>query len=195
MNPTDCYNPVVKILSGNEFDIDKMIPDEVPTYWEQATKIAKNPFLASKFFDEYMNSFVDTLLGKDMTDGIGVIGKYKAHYGTVEAQGRGTLHCHLLLWIDGSLNPQQIKDHVLKAKDNEFLANLLNYIDNSVYTDVPDKLPDSDLVTVMCHNRVPHQPWRPMSHPPPSAPLLPAPAYMVMGSVMHLTAWSYPVIT
>ena len=37
--------------------------------------------------------------------------------------------------------------------------------------------------------------WRPMSHPPSSAPLLPAPAYLVMGSATDLTTWSHPVIT
>ena len=37
--------------------------------------------------------------------------------------------------------------------------------------------------------------WRPMLRPPSSAPLLLAPAYLVMGSATDLTTWSQPVIT
>lgn len=29
----------------------------------------------------------------------------KAYYGCVEAQGGGTLHCHMLVWVEGGLNP------------------------------------------------------------------------------------------
>ncbi|KAG2368149.1 hypothetical protein BDR07DRAFT_1448479 [Suillus spraguei] len=30
------------------------------------------------------------------------------------AQGRGTLHCHMLIWLEGALNPNEIKDQILQ---------------------------------------------------------------------------------
>jgi hypothetical protein len=47
-----------------------------------------------------MKAFISALLGYDPTqenlEG-GVLGVVKAYYGCVEAQGRGTLHCHMLV--------------------------------------------------------------------------------------------------
>ena len=33
----------------------------------------------------------------------GILGLVKAYYGCVEAQGRGTLHCHMMIWLEGGL--------------------------------------------------------------------------------------------
>ena len=138
INPLDICNPIVQIIDGKRFNIDDMTKGEIPTYWEQSCMVAKNPFLGANFFDMYMMVFVDTLLGRGMDDCKGVIGQYKLHYETVEAQGRGTPHCHLLLWIEGSLNLQETKERVLVAKDKEFLEKPLFYIDDSIHTHVPD---------------------------------------------------------
>ena len=43
--------------------------------------------------------FIKHVLGVD-SDHNGVFGPTNAHYGTVEQQGRLTLHLHLLLWIN-----------------------------------------------------------------------------------------------
>ena len=154
-NPTDSYNPIIKILNGEDIDIDRMTKEQVPTYWEQACKVAKNPFLAAKFFDTYMNTIVENLLGKGMNNNKGVFGTYKAHYGTVEAQGQGTLHCHMLLWVEGSLNPQEIKDKVLMDKDKQFLARLLNYIDDTIHTSVPQANKNFSSVNVLSDTAYP----------------------------------------
>jgi hypothetical protein len=38
-----------------------------------------------------------------------MLGLIKAYYGCVEAQGYGTLHCYMLVWVEGGLNPTEIK--------------------------------------------------------------------------------------
>ena len=96
VNPADCFNPIVKVVKGESIDIDKMTADDIPTYWAQLCIIAKNPFVGAKFFHHFIDTFVDKVLGRDRKDRLGVLGQYKTHYGTVEAQGRGSLHCHLL---------------------------------------------------------------------------------------------------
>ena len=54
------------------------------------------------------------------------------------------LHCHMLLWIEGGLNPDEIKERVLT--DDNFKESLLKYLDSAISTCVPDD-PDP-LVTV-----------------------------------------------
>ncbi|KAJ4477605.1 hypothetical protein C8R41DRAFT_772992, partial [Lentinula lateritia] len=58
INPADVYNPLVKFLAGSEIDIDNMLPDQIPRYWDQAVLIAKNPCVVSNFFNIYMNAFI-----------------------------------------------------------------------------------------------------------------------------------------
>jgi len=65
INPADIYNPVVKFLGGSDIDIDNLLPEQVPNYWEQAILVAKNPFVAAKFFNIYMKAFISALLGYD----------------------------------------------------------------------------------------------------------------------------------
>ncbi|KAF9642417.1 hypothetical protein BDM02DRAFT_3105728, partial [Thelephora ganbajun] len=65
VNPADVYNPVVKFLSGHNIDIDNLMSHEVPTYWEQAKVVARNPCIAAEFFDTYLNAFFSAILHYD----------------------------------------------------------------------------------------------------------------------------------
>jgi len=95
--------------------------------------------VAAKFFNIYMKAFIRTLLGHDPhnknSEG-GIFRPVKGYYGCVEAQGRGTLHCHMLVWLKGGLNPDEIKHHVLHNKS--FKTQLLNFMEDSISTSVPD---------------------------------------------------------
>lgn len=148
INPADVFNPLVKFLAGADIDIDHLFPDQIPDYREQAFLIARNPAVAAKFFNIYMRAFIETVLGYDPAqtnlEG-GVLGVVKAYFGCVESQGRGTLHCHMLVWLEGGLNPNQIRDRVLKDGEAEFCERLLAYLDDSISTEIP-KDPDADLV-------------------------------------------------
>lgn len=148
INPADVFNPLVKFLAGSDIDIDHLFPDQVPDYREQAFLIARNPAVAAKFFNIYMRAFIDSVLGYDPKQNNlegGVLGVVKAYYGCVESQGRGTLHCHMLVWLEGGLNPNQIKDKVLKDGESEFCTRLLAFLDDTISTEIP-KDPDPSLV-------------------------------------------------
>lgn len=110
--------------------------------------MAKNPFIAAKFFNIIMDNFFKIILGQlpggDKSNG-GILGHCKGYYGCVEAQGRGTLHCHIVVWLEGALNPQEIKDRVLADGDTTFLDRLLNYLDDTIHTHVPDVPSDPDI--------------------------------------------------
>ena len=40
INPADVYNPLMKFLAGSEINIDHLLPEQVPNYWEQALLVA-----------------------------------------------------------------------------------------------------------------------------------------------------------
>ncbi|KAK0452804.1 uncharacterized protein EV420DRAFT_1621675 [Desarmillaria tabescens] len=83
-----------------------------------------------------MKAFISVVLGVDSGD-VGALGKVKAYYGCVEAQGRGMLHCHMLVWLEGGLNPNEIKDQILQKGDQEFCDRLLAFLDDTISTCVP----------------------------------------------------------
>src|SRR5882762_8690822 len=65
---------------------------------EKENLIADNPVASARFFHFMMQAFIKHVLGVD-TDHPGIYGDTAAYYGTVEQQGRLTLHMHMLLWI------------------------------------------------------------------------------------------------
>ena len=112
INPADVYNPLVKFLTGSDININNLLPEQVPDYMQQPILIAKNPFIAAQFFNIYLKAFLKTVLGYDASDTnkIGVLSRVSAYYGCIEAQGCGTLHCHMLVWLKDALNCDQIRD-------------------------------------------------------------------------------------
>ena len=140
INPADVYNPLVKFLAGSDIDIDNLLPEQVPNFHEQSILIARNPAVGAKFFNIYMKAFIKTLLrfeGRQSGLHEGVLGTVNGYYGCVESQGRGTLHCHMLIWLEGGLNPNQIKDRVLRCEEQSFKDRLLRYLEDTISTCIP----------------------------------------------------------
>ena len=146
INPADVYNPLVKFLAGADIDMDNMLEDKVPKYWDQTLLVVKNPIVSAWFFSIVMKAFIKTVLGFDPGQSSlegGILGIVKGYYGCVESQGRGTLHCHMLVWIEGGLNPNKIRDKVMKADEEGFHQQLLTFLDDSISTCIPPQ-PDVD---------------------------------------------------
>ncbi|CAF5037428.1 unnamed protein product, partial [Rotaria sp. Silwood1] len=57
----------------------------------------------------------------------GVFGLAKAYFGTVESQGRGSLHLHLVIWLNHEYTPAQLKENI---QNQDFRENLLNYLED-----------------------------------------------------------------
>lgn len=150
INPADIYNPLVRFLAGDEIDVDNVVGDNRDNSWNQSIFIARNPFVAGKFFHIYMQAFFKCLLGfdvKTMSCSKGLFGVTKGYFGCVEAQGRGSLHCHLLVWLEGALDPQEIKDRIVEGGDQEFGERLCRFIDDSISNGVPPEpafMPEND---------------------------------------------------
>ena len=141
INPADVFNPLVKFLAGDEINIDNLLPEQVPNYWDQAILVAHNPALAAWFFNIYMKAFISSILGYDPKhqncEGA-ILSLVKGYYGCVEAQGHGTLHCHMMAWVKGGLNPNEIRDRVINENDTEFAAHLIQFFDDMISNKIPD---------------------------------------------------------
>ena len=142
INPADVYSPLINLLTGEEINIECLLPKQVSDYHHQSHLIAKDPVLAAWFFDAYMKTFFDTILHFNdcLTNEIqsSVLGITKGYYGTVEAQGRGSLHCHMLVWLEGGLNPTEICDHLLNDPDGPFEKHLISYLEENIQSAIPD---------------------------------------------------------
>ena len=138
VNPADVYSPIVKFLAGNDIDVDNLLPDQVPTYWEQAGVVACNPCIAAEFFDTYINAFISAILRydpKQRSTQPGILGVTKAYYGCVEAQGRGSLHCHMVVWVHGGLTSDEIRDRALA--DHRWRDRLIEFLDDTICNVIP----------------------------------------------------------
>ena len=62
--------------------------------YRRAEVVASHPVATAKFFHVLINNILNTMIIG------GVLGPVKAYFGTVESQGRGSLHLHLLIWLD-----------------------------------------------------------------------------------------------
>lgn len=76
-----------------------------------------------------VQTFLQCVLGVDSKD-LGLFGKTIAYYGTVEQQGRLTLHLHLLLWIQAAFTPQEIRDKLM-SEDGAFQKRMVEYLESS----------------------------------------------------------------
>ena len=140
INPADIYNPVVRFLAGHNIDVDNLLDDDVPQYHNQSILIAKNPVIVAQFFNIYMKAFISTILrydpkGKDLEGSI--LEVVKAYYGCIEAQGQGTLHCYMLIWLEGGLNPDEIKQKFMESDNENFQQHILTFLDDSISNYIP----------------------------------------------------------
>ncbi|KAJ3487728.1 hypothetical protein NLI96_g3330 [Meripilus lineatus] len=128
-SPVDYKSPLcLYYCAGDTVDLDAPLIS-MPTSEERSRMIAANPVACSKFFHLMVSLFIDILLAPGSSKG-GLFGPTLSYYGTVESQGRLTLHLHLLLWIKGSLSPNELKAKLLADTDG-FRQKFFDWLDNT----------------------------------------------------------------
>ena len=63
----------------------------------------------------------------------GVFGPIKSYYGTVESQGRGSLHLHMLLWLNDTPSPARLREAI---KSETYRRRLIDYLEDIIKEDV-----------------------------------------------------------
>jgi hypothetical protein len=105
--------------------------------------IAESPDIAARAFDITIRKFLDIIL--QPKDGEpGAFGRCSAYYGMVEAQGRGMLHCHFLIWLEGNPNPQRLRE--MMEADSGFRDQMFDWLESTIKCQLPgDMEPVSEL--------------------------------------------------
>ena len=127
-NIADTQHPLLLVIQGNEkLDLGKVtddMVDDLPSYREMLRRIASDPvaqtvqfeFLMRLFFQHVLNVRPETLDCRRggaratarewcsdgaaaSSTGAGMLGPVLAFRGEIEAQGRGSLHPHVLVWM------------------------------------------------------------------------------------------------
>jgi PIF1-like helicase/Helitron helicase-like domain at N-terminus len=126
LSPADNKHPICLYFSNDKEKLDVQLTLSED---ERYRLIANNPAAGAHFFHFMVENFIKHVLGVGSTHR-GLYGDTAGYYGTVEQQGRLTLHLHMLLWIRGSLSPDEIRSRILKP-DSDFRHKLVDYLEGS----------------------------------------------------------------
>uniref|UniRef100_A0A0G4HSQ6 Helitron helicase-like domain-containing protein n=1 Tax=Chromera velia CCMP2878 TaxID=1169474 RepID=A0A0G4HSQ6_9ALVE len=66
-------------------------------------------------------------------DQFGLFGPVAEYYGTVEAQARGTLHCHMLIWT--ARCPASPEEFEKSLQSPEFVQRLMSWLSTTIEQD------------------------------------------------------------
>jgi hypothetical protein len=142
INLADTQDPIAQVLAGADIDLDKFIATAGPIGRERAINIASDPFAAAEFFHVVIKILLEEAFGINKSArGMfrrqkGVFGVVNGYVGTVEAQGWGTLHLHILFWLSGAPSAAGMEKAL---KTETFRARVSEYIEATIRADIDGK--------------------------------------------------------
>ena len=159
INPDDVNDPVAQVFAGEDIDMDKFDKLKGPNKQARAANVSGDPYAASKFFDFIVKTVLESLVGVKVSSRRveirkGVFGRVRAYYGTVECQGRGALHLHILIWLEGSHTTERVKELL---KTEEFRERVRRYIEQNVRAHHPDIRSIEDLKEVQSNSEIAYE--------------------------------------
>ena len=123
--PADVKHPLALYFA----DTDQTLVPEFRDKDERMKLIANNPVAGARFFKVVVDLFIKHVLGVGLNRA-GIYGETAGYYGTVEQQGRLTLHLHMLLWIKNALTPQEIRDRIMNPT-SDFQRAMVEYLESA----------------------------------------------------------------
>lgn len=123
-SPADIKHPIALYFADTKETFSPSFRD----YNERLRLIANNPVAGARFFHFVVTLFIKHVLGYGSNHS-GLYGDTAGYYGTVEQQGRLTLHMHMLIWIRNSLTPQEIRDMILDP-NSTFQQKIIEYLES-----------------------------------------------------------------
>jgi len=126
LSPADNKHPLCLYFADNKesFNINIHRSDD-----ERFRLVANNPVAGARFFHFLVDMFIVHVLGFGKHRR-GLYGDTSAFYGTVEQQGRLSLHLHMLIWICGTLPPNEMRRRILDPA-SDFRENLVKYLEGT----------------------------------------------------------------
>ena len=165
INPADTQDPIARVLCDEQINLDNFNAlDHTPC----STSIANDPYAAASYFQLIINAVLQHLLGitpashnQPVKRLSGIFGNIDGYIGTVEAQGRGTLHLHMVLWLRGSPTITKMKDLLLSE---HFREKMKQFIAANIRADIPNS-PGPAVLSIPRQSSVafsrPVDPWKP----------------------------------
>ena len=139
INPCDLHDPIAQVFCGEEIDLDQFIAAMGPSKEMRAHNIASDPHSAAKFFHFMIETVLRTLFGVERSKyrvkvKMGILGRVSAYFGIVESQNRGSLHLHILIWLEGAPSSEEMHELLRSAK---FRERVREYIRANIRAYVP----------------------------------------------------------
>ncbi|KAF8799237.1 hypothetical protein BYT27DRAFT_7264248 [Phlegmacium glaucopus] len=135
-------DPITQVFAGLEIDLNQFCNTTGLDIVDRALNMAGDPYTSTKFFHFMIDTILEVLMGvsKRWNGTIvrkeGILGIVKSYVGTVEAQGRGSLHLHLLLWLEGAPTAKELKQALGK---DIFHEKVKHYISKTIRADLDGK--------------------------------------------------------
>ena len=142
INPADTQDLIAQVLARADIDLNNFCKTAGPVSINKATNMASNPFVSANFFHFMIKTICECLFGISKgQNGIilrkeGIFGIIKSYVGTVEAQGRGSLHLHMLLWLEGAPTAGDMK---YALTTDPFYKRIKEYIKETIQADINEK--------------------------------------------------------
>jgi hypothetical protein len=131
------------VLAGEEIDLDAFCNTAGPDSQKRSVNVANDPYAAAQFFHFFIDLVLEVLFGIKGTKGgrriqrqEGLFGEVQAYIGTVEAQGRGTLHLHVLIWLKDAPSPEVTKEALHHPS---FRQRLAAFVRQNIVADIDNK--------------------------------------------------------
>ncbi|SGY28993.1 BQ5605_C002g00998 [Microbotryum silenes-dioicae] len=137
--PTELQSVGNKIhgTTAQMLDMRNEIRGYVNAFERRAQIVAANPnpAAAAEMFDITLKQSLKIIVrADDKHQRPGLFGKHVAHYGVVETQMRGTLHAHMLIWLEGHPSPNDLrKDLTAEPTAERDLVNWLESLTQQAY--------------------------------------------------------------
>ncbi|SJL04870.1 uncharacterized protein ARMOST_08241 [Armillaria ostoyae] len=142
VNLNDTHDPIAQVIAEENIDLDHFLAYVGPTAALRAKTIAADPYTSTKFFHLITEYTLKALLGISVQSSCGhyVISREKGIFGmvntyirTIEAQGQGSLHMHVLIWLKGSLTASEMNTAL---QSEEFHLHVSTFITQNIVVDI-----------------------------------------------------------
>jgi Helitron helicase-like domain at N-terminus len=143
INPSDTQDPIAQVLAGVEIDLDNFCKTAGPDSADRASNMASDPYASARFFHLMIETILEVLIGvnrsrnNNISRKEGIFGMVNSYVGAVEAQGRGSLHLHMLLWLKGAPTASELKNAL--SDSSHFRDKIKEYVKSTIRADLDTK--------------------------------------------------------
>jgi Helitron helicase-like domain at N-terminus len=136
INPLDYEDSIAQILVGEKSNMESFMNMPGQNASEHARNMANDPFASASFFYFIIRMTLECLFTVEIhtqkgqvNSQIGIFGYVNEYFGVVEAQERGLLHVHMLLWLKDAPNADEMLELLTLSP---FWERVATYLDHNI---------------------------------------------------------------